>query len=125
ETVARRGYRFIAPVSEVHGDDRDLIVENRTRVRVVIKEEKEERELVIRAHEAPISSSVSKSQRRVFVGFALVGLFLAVIVVSAYWFAPRLRQPQANATAPIIHSIAVLPFKPAGAGETDQYLGLA
>src|SRR5205807_9321507 len=27
ETVARRGYRFIAPVSEVRGDDRDLIVE--------------------------------------------------------------------------------------------------
>src|SRR5437660_324421 len=59
ETVARRGYRFIAPVTEVQGD-RDLIVENRSRVRIVIKEEKEEREqeLVIRAHEAPISSSV-------------------------------------------------------------------
>src|SRR5216684_6841044 len=30
ETVARRGYRFIAPVTEVHCGGRDLIVENRT-----------------------------------------------------------------------------------------------
>jgi len=125
ETVARRGYRFVAPVSEVHGDDRDLIVENRTSVRVVIKEEKEERELVIQASEVPVSSSVRKSKRRMFLGYALVGLCLALTVVSVYWLSFIVRQPQANATLPIIHSIAVLPFKPAGAGETDQYLGLA
>lgn len=125
ETVARRGYRFIAPVTEVHGGGRDLIVENRTRVRVVIKEEKEEREqeLVVEAREAPISSSVRKPQRRLFVRYTLAALFLLVVIV--YWVASKMRQPGANAGVPMIHSIAVLPFKPSGAGETDQYLGLA
>jgi DNA-binding winged helix-turn-helix (wHTH) protein/TolB-like protein/tetratricopeptide (TPR) repeat protein len=126
ETVARRGYRFIASVSEVHGDDGDLIIENRTRVRVVIKEEKEERaqELVIRTHEAPLSSSVRKLHQRVFARYAVLALFLTGIVISVYWLASRVRQPPANAAVPIIHSVVVLPFKP-GAGEPDQYLGLA
>src|SRR2546426_2274575 len=44
ETVARRGYRFLAPVIEVQGRGRDLIVENRTKVRLVLREEKEEQE---------------------------------------------------------------------------------
>ena len=125
ETVARRGYRFIAPVTQVQGD-RDLVVENRTRVRIVIKEEREEREqeLVIQAHAAPISSSARKSHRRVLTGYAILALLLTGIVLSVYWLASRARQPLTNAAVPNINSIAVLPFKPR-AGETDQYLGLA
>src|SRR5712691_1377396 len=42
EKVARRGYRFIAPVTQVRGGGPNLIVENRTTVRVVVKEEREE-----------------------------------------------------------------------------------
>src|SRR5260370_1152062 len=71
ETVARRGYRFIAPVSEAHRD-RHLIVENRTRVRVVVKEEREEEEITISAEKAPVSSSVNKPRRRAVLGYALV-----------------------------------------------------
>src|SRR5713226_3803332 len=44
ETVARRGYRFLAPVTQVRDEGPELIVENRARVRVVVREEKEERE---------------------------------------------------------------------------------
>src|SRR2546422_7288382 len=44
ETVARRGYRFLVPVRQVRDDGPSLIIGSSTRVRVVIKEEKEVRE---------------------------------------------------------------------------------
>src|SRR5260370_22818802 len=44
ETVPRRGYRFLAPVRQVLEEGPERILENRTRVRMVVKEEKEERE---------------------------------------------------------------------------------
>ena len=127
ETVARRGYRFIAPVTEVHSEGYDLIVENRTRVRIVVKEEREEREqeFVVRARDASVSHSAHKLQQREFARYALAALLLAVIMFSVYWLASRVRQPPGNADASNVHTIVVLPLKPAGAGDADQYIGLA
>src|SRR5207244_9412345 len=39
ETVPRRGYRFVAKVTELRDDVTDLIVEERLRARIVIEEE--------------------------------------------------------------------------------------
>ncbi len=128
ETVARRGYRFLAPVRQVRDEGPDLIVENRTRMRVVVKEEKEEREeeITVRLDKSPVSSLAQRLHSNAFTRYLFVSLVLIAIVGSVYFVQTRLRQARAVAIAkPVIHSIAVLPFRPSGAGETDQYLGLA
>src|SRR6266851_1045590 len=128
ETVARRGYRFLAPVRQVQDEGPELILENRTRVRVVVKEEKEEREeeITVRLDKSPVSNLAQRFHSNAFARYLLVSFVLIAVVGSVYFVQTRLRQPQALALAkPGIHSIAVLPFRPSGAGETDQYLGLA
>lgn len=128
ETVARRGYRFLVPVRQVRDEGPELILENRTRVRVVVKEEKEEREeeITIWLDKAPVSNLAQRLHRNAFTRYLFVSLVLIAIVGSAYFVQTRLRQARALAIAkPVIHSIAVLPFRPTGVGETDQYLGLA
>jgi pimeloyl-ACP methyl ester carboxylesterase/DNA-binding winged helix-turn-helix (wHTH) protein len=44
ETVPRRGYRFVAEVTEMLEDDADVIIRERTRTRIVIEEETGEEE---------------------------------------------------------------------------------
>ncbi len=128
ETVARRGYRFLAPVRQVRDEGPDLIVENRTRVRLVIKEEKEEREeeITVRLDKSSVSNLAQRLHSNAFARYLFVSFVLIAVVGSVYFVQTRLRQPRALAIAkPVLHSIAVLPFRPGGAGETDQYLGLA
>jgi len=128
ETVARRGYRFLAPVRQVRDEGPELILENRTRVRVVVKEEKEEREeeITVRLDKSSVSNLAQRFHSNAFARYLFVSLVLIVVVGSVYLVQTRLRQQRALAIAkPVLHSIAVLPFRPSGAGETDQYLGLA
>ena len=39
ETVSKRGYRFVADVTEIGDDDADLVLRERTRARIVVEEE--------------------------------------------------------------------------------------
>jgi len=126
ETVARRGYRFLAPVRQVRDEGPDLIVENRTSVRVVVKEEKEEREeeITVRLDKAPVSSLAQRLHSNAFTRYLFVSLVLIAIVGSVYFVQTRLRQAPALALAkPVVHSIAVLPFKLVGATDKEDYLG--
>src|SRR5881628_3260776 len=68
ETVARRGYRFLAPVRQVRDEGPELILENRTRVRVIVKEEKEEREeeITVRLDKSPVSNFAQRVHRNAF-----------------------------------------------------------
>lgn len=128
ETVARRGYRFLAPVRQVRDEGPELILENRTRVRVVVKEEKEEREeeITIRLDKSPVSTLAQSLASNTLARYLFVSLVLIAIVGSVYFVQTRLRQARTLALArPVIHSIAVLPFRPSGVGEADRYLGLA
>src|SRR5438034_1234785 len=126
ETVARRGYRFLTPVRQVRDEGPDLIVENRTKMRVVVKEEKEEREeeITVRLDKSAVSNLAQRLRGNTAVRYLFVPLILIAAVGSAYWNQTRLRQPRALALAkPVIHSIAVLPFKQVGATAKEDYLG--
>jgi len=86
ETVARRGYRFLAPVRQVRDEGPNLIVENRTRVRLVIKEEKEEREeeITVRLDKSSVSNLAQRLHSNAFARYLFVSLVLIVVVGSVY-----------------------------------------
>src|SRR5712691_5712227 len=82
ETVARRGYRFLAPVRQVRDEGPELILENRTRVRVVVKEETEEREeeITVRVDRPPFSSLAHRLGWSALARYVIVSLLLIAIV---------------------------------------------
>ena len=128
QPVARRGYRFLASIRQVRDEGPELILENRTKLRVVVKEEKEEREeeVTVKVDQPASSASAQWLHRSVFAKYAILASVLAVVVASTYWISTRFRQPYAAQVAmPVIHSVAVLPFKPIGPGDANRYLGLA
>lgn len=180
ETVPKRGYRFVAPVTEVpienagvliqrrvrahfvseeletsdepqsegqvaHTEaqpiesvaankqlaDRsaDIVMERYTRARIVTEEEEEadSRDDYEPALEPRSLLTTGKKEKGVnrrrrlalgVVGVLLVGLMLAITYP---W---KSRESQGSKAGATVRSLAVLPFKPIGAGDEDEYLGL-
>jgi TolB-like protein/DNA-binding winged helix-turn-helix (wHTH) protein/Tfp pilus assembly protein PilF len=129
ETVPRVGYRFVAPVREIRGRGADVVVERRTIARIVTEEEVEANGLgeSLPAFEPKALLTTGEKERRVSrrrrlalvgAGVLLVGLALAL---TQPW---RSREPREKRAVATVRSLAVLPFKPIGAGEEDEYLGL-
>jgi len=127
ETLPRRGYRFVAKVTEVqdHGDD--LIVEEHSRARIVVDEddtpEKAIDASIARAEQRVALTSVADARHfsipkrglMVIAGTVLIGL----VAGSVYFW--RTRQSR-SVNGPGLHSIAVLPFKPLAANDRDESL---
>ncbi len=129
ETVPRVGYRFVAPVRVIGDRGADVVFERRTIARIVTEEEVEANNLGESppAFEPKALLTTEEKDRRVSrrrrlalagAGVLLVGLALAL---TQPWGSRESREKKAAAT---IRSLAVLPFKPIGAGEEDEYLGL-
>jgi DNA-binding winged helix-turn-helix (wHTH) protein/tetratricopeptide (TPR) repeat protein len=135
ETVPRRGYRFVADVKEVRAaegdgvDDADIVLEKRTRARILIEEESNEEESA--------GSEAQVKNRPALVGLASVAsrrnltrrLLLALIILAfcagamlLYLWMSKARKPSEKGRLP--GAIAVLPFKPLGAESSDEMLGL-
>jgi DNA-binding winged helix-turn-helix (wHTH) protein/TolB-like protein/Tfp pilus assembly protein PilF len=128
ETLPRRGYRFVAKVTEVqdHGDD--LIVEEHSRARIVLEED-DTAEKVIETSLASIApsralpaavearhSSIPKPGLVIAAGVVLLGL----VAGSIYFWRARESRNLANGAG--LRSIAVLPFKPLAANDRDESL---
>jgi TolB-like protein/DNA-binding winged helix-turn-helix (wHTH) protein/Tfp pilus assembly protein PilF len=129
ETVPWRGYRFVANVREVENEIADLVVEERTRSRVLIEQEASESERQVGfesiAIEKPLvagGEAKRGSTRRVSRPVLAVSAIL-VIAIAAVVLLLMARRNDTHAT-PAIRSIAVLPFKSLSADAGDQYLGL-
>ena len=129
ETVPKVGYRFVAPVREIRDPGADMVIERHTVARIVTEEEVEANGLVesLPAFEPKAllttgekEKGVSRRRRMAFVGVGvlLVGLALAL---TQPWSS---RESQGKKAVATVRSLAVLPFKPIGAGEEDEYLGL-
>jgi TolB-like protein/DNA-binding winged helix-turn-helix (wHTH) protein/Tfp pilus assembly protein PilF len=180
ETVPKRGYRFVAPVTEVPIENTAVLIQRRVRAHIVSEELETSEEprsdsQVIQTEDQPIESVAAKKQvadrsadivmqrhtvarivteeeemangrgesepafeskallvtvakekevnrrRRLAlgaVGVLLVGLTLAL---THTWSS---RKSQVSATGTTVRSLAVLPFKPIGARDEDDYLGL-
>ena len=64
QTLPRRGYRFVAKVTEVHNEDSDLIVAEQLRARIVIEEEPDPSSSGLTTPEDAIVSRVEKHTTR-------------------------------------------------------------
>ena len=127
ETIPKVGYRFVAPVREIRDRGADLVIERHTVARIVTEEEEVANGgCVFEPSPEPkaLSASGEKEVNRrrglavVAAAVLLVGLTLAL----AYAWSSR--KSQETKTIATVRSLAVLPFKPIGAGEEDEYLGL-
>jgi DNA-binding winged helix-turn-helix (wHTH) protein/TolB-like protein/Flp pilus assembly protein TadD len=110
ETVARRGYRFVAEVAESVEPCTRLVPEERSSAPLT---------LVPPANaEPPVAVSQKTSQRKRSIWLPLVAVAGALpLVYAAYFFWPKQPPPQQ-----VIRSIAVLPFKPLVAESRDEAL---
>jgi len=102
ETVPRRGYRFVAPVSL----------------------EQEENAASLPAD--PPNPPSRKPGRALLAVFALLLAAVASLAYwwSGWWFGGEAKPAEVSPVKPAIKSIAVLPFKPLDSDGRDEYLGL-
>ncbi len=123
QTLPRRGYRFVARVTEVTDQNTDLIIEEHSRAHIAIEED-DTPDNVIETDAAPATllletDRFSSFGPRLLIFIAMV--LLAVVTGSIYLW--RRAQTHAGlASAATMHSIAVLPFKPLVASERDESL---
>lgn len=138
QTVPKVGYRFVASVREIVARDAvvvelrdqssDLVIERHTVARIVTEEDeaKDVRDLEPVFEPAALLTTgkkerrISRTQRLALsiAGVLLVSLTLALV------YSRNLRKPRETNAAPLVRSLAVLPFKPIGTADDDEYLGL-
>ncbi|HEX8844485.1 MAG TPA: tetratricopeptide repeat protein [Pyrinomonadaceae bacterium] len=133
ETIPRVGYRFAPGVREILDEDEGVIVENRTKYRIAVKEEEEsEEESETRGHGDAATRQLKGALRlpaslrpRVAVsllaGAALVGLVVALLLLMGK---VEKRETSEGVKPAPFKSIAVLPFKQLGGEAGDEYFGL-
>lgn len=124
ETVPKRGYRFVADVIVVGGQQDELVLHEQTRSQVTIEQEEEtddqnEGKSEIET-QAKILSKIRSRRRSTLQAFIASLLIIASMAAVDYWWkSVKARQPGAE-----IKSIAVLPFRQMGEGDKDDSVGL-
>ena len=134
ETVPRRGYKFVAPVSELIGSEELVIVERSTRTAITSERQiHDSGELPAQNDETAVGKfQARKGKSRIAAFFGTFNarlltagiLLLAVIAVSYFWVNSFQTQKNAKTPAPMVGSIAVLPFQPIGEQSREEKLGL-
>ncbi|HET9533311.1 MAG TPA: winged helix-turn-helix domain-containing protein, partial [Blastocatellia bacterium] len=125
ETVPRRGYRFVAPVTPLSLDGPDLIVARQVRSELIIEEE----EVSSEGDAAPGPKALPATgwRGRLTRTQAAIAVILASTLLLALAFTIYLvlkGEPDSPQSVAGIKSIAVLPFKPMPGSEAEEYLGL-
>jgi DNA-binding winged helix-turn-helix (wHTH) protein/TolB-like protein/Tfp pilus assembly protein PilF len=110
ETVARRGYRFVAEIAEAAGEPTEPVLEDRNSATNVLEE-------VSGAKQAEALSQGPGRRKRFKFVLLFAGVVLFGMALATYYFWPRPAVPQ-----PVIRTIAVLPFKPLVADNHDDSL---
>ena len=127
ETIPKVGYRFVAPVREIRDQGADLVIERHTIARIVTEEEEAANggdvfDPSLEPKALPASGEKEVERRRRLALGAVVVVLVGLTLALAYAWSSR--QSQEAKTVATVRSLAVLPFKPIGAGEEDEYLGL-
>jgi len=125
ETLARRGYRFVTKVTEVRTEGADLIVEERSRERIVVEEDDAPEPAVETKTPAPAQRAALPSptdKRAASKPLLLIGgcVVLVGLIAGLIYFL-RVRESHPAAGTPL-RSIAVLPFQPLVASARDESL---
>jgi DNA-binding winged helix-turn-helix (wHTH) protein/TolB-like protein/Flp pilus assembly protein TadD len=129
ETLPRRGYRFVAKVTEMDDQGSDLIVEEHSRARIVVEEDDASENLIEAPTAPPMQSRALQSRigshrgpraKPTLVVVGAVVLIGFAVAASVYFFSVKRSRSTLNG-APV-SSIAVLPFKPLAANDRDESL---
>ncbi|HEX3086224.1 MAG TPA: winged helix-turn-helix domain-containing protein, partial [Pyrinomonadaceae bacterium] len=130
ETLARRGYRFVARVNEVQDEGVEQVLQEHSHARVVVEESEAEDhavegELVIKA-EGPAAIPEHATQRKKQLSLrAWAGATVGVLVLlTAGYFLWTRHATTTIASASQIRSLAVLPFRPLSSESHDESLEL-
>jgi DNA-binding winged helix-turn-helix (wHTH) protein/TolB-like protein/Tfp pilus assembly protein PilF len=121
ETIPRRGYRFVASVTEIGGEADELVITEHSQTRIVIEQNAEATvptdgiDQTLRA----IAPSGSGKRR----AFLFVLVCAAAIALAAVIYLSIKRNPGEQPSRGV-KSIAVLPFKPLTSDNRDDYLEL-
>lgn len=120
ETVPKHGYRFsAADLSRiVKTEEAQIVLEKRTIRKIGIEVEQEDAEE--RSLPAGSAGKRQLSDSR-WIILVLACIFLLGLIGAQYYFRVSNTQPE---KASAIKSVAVLPFKPMGAQDSDEYLRL-
>ena len=120
ETVPRRGYRFVAPVSEVEGDGAEVA----QAVRVEADAGAEEASALKAGTEEDAPPTKPRRARKY--AWPLLGacVALAGLALAGYFLKSKQAESARAGKSGEIKSIAVLPFKSLVAGSGDEYLEL-
>src|SRR5262245_1711725 len=120
ETVPKRGYRFVAPVTSVEVDSGDVVIRERTRSRIVVEETVDEPMPVGVATAAPLDALPGRRQTTRLV---LAAAVVCAAVVAALALSRQRTPSTAVATAP--RSLAVLHFRSLKPDPETDFLGSA
>ena len=119
ETVPKRGYRFVAEVSEPSYQS-ELVIHNRVRARIVSSEATEWAGPATNVESPMATASKSRPLRRRAM-LAVLGAVAVALLAIPLW---RISHGRTATAAPTVRSIAVLPFKPINSEANDEYLEL-
>lgn len=138
ETVPRRGYKFVADVTEVIGSAEDIIFERNVRTEIIAERQSVEdgdavevqnkKSFVEKFSPDALNSSVSQFltsgyKRLLPAGFLLVIFALISYGVFSYFQIRNSRAADVGMPASEVRSIAVLPFQTVGEQGRDEKLG--
>ena len=131
ETVPRRGYRFVATVTEIGYSSSDLVVTELNHSRIVIEEEQQlnavgqsvqvEHRTVPKASGRKELAENKPRRKTTAVSLIAVGALVALSVGVYSWVAWK---PKPEGSNPAAKTLAVLPFKPIVADKRDEALEL-
>jgi DNA-binding winged helix-turn-helix (wHTH) protein/TolB-like protein/tetratricopeptide (TPR) repeat protein len=128
ETVPRRGYRFVAKVTNVDDSGFELLVEEHSRARILVEEDDS-------TYNAMVSEVIPGERgrqlleganlRRVRLSKPILMIAVAIILtglIATSLYLRKGRQSDSARAGTELHSIAVLPFKPLVKNEGDESL---
>ena len=123
ETIPRRGYRFVASVTEVEDRSHDLVVAERVRSHIIIDEEHDASESAVgQSTSAKALAGDSRLNRKtILLGSLSLALLVGLTVVIYIWM---IRKPAEIEPTQAAKTIAVLPFKPLVADSRNESLEL-
>ncbi|MDX6558692.1 MAG: hypothetical protein QOF72_1741, partial [Blastocatellia bacterium] len=130
ETLARRGYRFVAKVNEVRDEGVEVVLQEHSLARVVVEETEAddhavEGELFIEVEgpaAIPEHATQTKKQLSLRV-WAIAAVGVLVLMAAGYFLWTRHATPTIASTSQI-RSLAVLPFRPLSTESHDESLEL-
>lgn len=119
ETIPRRGYRFVAPVTKLDPADQELVVAEYSRSRILVEEELEA--TGVEGQDEHKHRFDNRLETKRSLSWKTVALALIAVAGLTYLWA---RYTTSDTPEPLGTSIAVLPFKPLVAGSRDEALEL-